>query len=62
MIVGAWQQISFPLPYPFFPFMTLAFRAMPVSATIIAYSYVATGITHIYMPAQCWGAALGYSL
>jgi len=35
---------------------------MPVSATIIAYSYVATGITHIYMPAQCWGAALGYSL
>jgi hypothetical protein len=61
MIVSAWQQVSFPLLYPFLPLMALAFRAMAIPATIIADADIATCIAGIYMASQCCGAALFYS-
>jgi hypothetical protein len=61
MIVSAGQQVSFSFLYPFFAFVPLAFRAMPVAATIVADADIATCVAGIYMAPQSCSAALGYS-
>lgn len=55
MIVGAEQQILFPLLCPLLPFMTLTFGAVPVAAAIVADTYIAATIAGIYMTAQSLG-------
>jgi hypothetical protein len=52
MKISAGQKVCFPLLYPRFSFMPLTLRAMPVAATVVADTDVATAITCIYMPAQ----------
>jgi hypothetical protein len=58
MIIGAGQQVCHPVVYPLFALMPLAFRAVTITAAIIADAEVTTAIAHIYMPAQCCCAAL----
>lgn len=58
MIVGTGQQFLLPLLYPFPAFMSLAFRAVPVTAAIIADMYYATLRAYIHMTAQCRCTAL----
>jgi hypothetical protein len=61
MIVIAGQQVCLPVVYPLLPLMALAFRTMPVTATIITDADVTAAITYIHMTAQCRCAALPYS-
>ncbi|GAL87403.1 hypothetical protein MYP_4633 [Sporocytophaga myxococcoides] len=35
------QELLFPCLYPLFPFVALAFRAMPVSAAVVADAHIA---------------------
>jgi hypothetical protein len=58
MIVGAGQQFLLPLLYPLFPLVPLAFRAMPVTAAIVADMYYAALCTCVHMTAQCRCTAL----
>ena len=44
---------------PPFPLYTLAFRAMPVAAAVIADAKMAATIAGIYVPAKCLSTATG---
>jgi len=52
------QGISHPVIYPESLFCCLAFRAMPVAATIEAGPFAATTIASVYVSAKGRGAAL----
>jgi hypothetical protein len=52
------QGISHPVLYPESLFCCLAFRAMPVAATIEAGPFAATTIASVYVSAKSRGAAL----
>ena len=52
MEVGYRQQFFISCLYPLFALLTLAFGAMPVTATIIAYAQQTTRRTAIYMTAE----------
>jgi hypothetical protein len=64
MIISNMKKLAFPFFNPFFPFVPLAFWAVPVSATIITnMNMVAQGVVApVYMTSQFMGAAHCYSI
>ena len=53
-----WKQLGFPVFNPFFAVFALTFRAVPVSAGVVADADVSALVTRIDMPAQSRSSAL----
>ena len=60
MEIGDIEQFGFPCPYPFLPFVALAFRTVPVATTVIADMYITASIVVAFvdMPTEGRGTAL----
>jgi hypothetical protein len=59
MIIGARQEVLFAFLDPFFLFVSLALRAMPVTAGVIADGKISATVARINMTTQGRSPAVG---